>query len=247
MSACETKNMGKVYLVGAGPGDPGLITVKGLECLRCAEVVVYDRLVDPRLLDAVRTSAEKIFVGKEPRRHSWPQERINELLAELASTGRIVVRLKGGDPFVFGRGGEEAVFLAGKGIPFEIIPGLSSSTSAPTLAGIPVTQRGVANAFAVATGHPCAKGSEPDFLALFRAARTLVVLMGVERRTEIAHTLIQGGVNPATPVALIEQASGIDQRITVTDLANVERDCADAKPPAVLVIGETVALRQIIR
>jgi uroporphyrin-III C-methyltransferase len=238
---------GKVFIVGAGPGDPRLITVWGLECLRAADAVVYDRLVDPTLLDEAPGDAMRFYVGKEPRRHPWPQEKINELLAEHALAGRTVVRLKGGDPFVFGRGGEEASFLAQKGIAFEIVPGISSPLAVPALAGIPVTHRGISNAFAVATGHPCARGSEPDFLSLFRAAGTLVILMGVERRTEIARSLIEGHVNPATPVALIERGGSAGQRITITDLANIGADCASVQPPAVIVVGRVVSLMDAIR
>jgi uroporphyrin-III C-methyltransferase len=238
--------VGKVFIVGAGPGDPRLITVWGLECLRNADAVVYDRLIDPGLLAEARNDAERIYVGKETGKHTWLQERINELLAELATAGKKVVRLKGGDPFVFGRGGEEAMYLAARGIEIEIIPGISSSIAVPAFAGIPVTHRGVANSFAVVTGHPRVEGSSPDFLALFRAAGTLVVLMGVERRMEIARLLLQGNVDPATPVAVIEQGSRAGQRITITDLSNIEKDCRLVKPPAVIVIGKTVSLHEAI-
>ncbi|MEW5721428.1 MAG: uroporphyrinogen-III C-methyltransferase, partial [Chloroflexota bacterium] len=144
---------GKVFLVGAGPGDPGLITVKGVECLRRADVVVYDRLVAPALLDHAPAHAEKIYVGKASSDHTLPQSEINALLIEQARGGKIVVRLKGGDPFVFGRGGEEALALASASIAFEIVPGISSAIAAPAYAGIPVTHRGVAASFTVATGH----------------------------------------------------------------------------------------------
>ena len=233
---------GKVYIVGAGPGDPRLITVRGLECLREADAVVYDRLIDPELLREARSDAELIYVGKESGRHPWPQERINGLLAELAAGGKTVTRLKGGDPFVFGRGGEEAAHLIEKGIAVEIIPGVSSCIAAPAFAGIPVTHRGVSNSFAVATGHPCVSGEEADFLALYRAAGTLVVLMGVERRTEIAKSLIEGSVDPSTPVAVIEQGSRAGQKIKITDLQNIGADCDSVRPPAVIVIGRTVDL-----
>lgn len=238
---------GKVYIVGAGPGDPRLITVRGLECLHCADVVVYDRLIDPELLNATPKDAERIYVGKTSGRHTWSQERINELLASRALDGNAVVRLKGGDPFVFGRGGEEAAFLNGRGVPVEIVPGVSSSIAAPAFAGIPVTHRGVSNSFAVVTGHRCATGSEADFLSLYRAAGTLVVLMGVERKTEIARALIEGQVDPGTPVAIIEQGSRSGQNITFTDLENIDRDGAAVRPPAVIVIGMTVSLHRAIR
>jgi uroporphyrin-III C-methyltransferase len=237
---------GKVFIVGAGPGDPRLITVRGIECLRMADVVVYDRLIDPDLLDEAPVEAERIYVGKEGGRHSLPQDQINELLAAHASSGKTVVRLKGGDPFVFGRGGEEAVFLSAKGIESEIVPGVSSAVAAPALAGIPVTHRGIANSFAVVTGHPCAKGSEPDFPALYKAAGTLVVLMGVEQRLEIARSLIEGQVDPETPVAIIEQGSRAEQRTTITSLRDIGLEGKGIQPPAVIVIGGVVALQSAI-
>jgi len=231
---------GKVYIVGAGPGDPRLITVRGLECLREADAVVYDRLIDPELLREARHGAELIYVGKESGKHPWPQERINGLLVELSANGKTVTRLKGGDPFVFGRGGEEAACLAKNGIAVEIVPGVSSCIAAPAFAGIPVTHRGVSNSFAVATGHPCISGGDADFPALYRAAGTLVVLMGVERRMEIAKSLLDGNVDPSTPVAVIEQGSRAGQKITITNLQNIGADCASVRPPAVIVIGNTV-------
>src|ERR671938_597551 len=169
-----------VYLVGAGPGDPDLITVKGLQCLRRADVVVYDRLIDPALLDEARPDATRIFVGKGAGYHTMPQEQINALLVAHARQGRVVVRLKGGDPFVFGRGGEDALALAEAGVPFEFVPGASAAVAAPPYAGIPVTHRGLAQSFAVvsatlAGGHPA------DLERLADAADTLVVLMAAER------------------------------------------------------------------
>jgi len=237
---------GMVYIVGAGPGDPKLITVRGIECLKLADVVVYDRLIDPKLLDKAPINAERVYVGKESGHHSWPQDQINELLAAHAAAGKAVVRLKGGDPFVFGRGGEEAAFLAERGIASEIVPGVSSAVAVPELVGIPVTHRGVANSFAVATGHPCAKGFEVDFLSLYKAAGTLVVLMGVEQRSEIARRLIDGQVDPATPVAIIEQGSRTEQRVTITNLMNVGSEGKGIKPPAVIVIGNVVSLQSTI-
>jgi uroporphyrin-III C-methyltransferase len=237
---------GMVYIVGAGPGDPRLITVRGIECLRMADVVVYDRLIDPELLDKAPIQAERIYVGKESGYHSLPQNQINELLAKHAESGKTVVRLKGGDPFVFGRGAEEAAYLAERKIDYEIIPGVSSAISAPELAGIPVTHRGVANAFAVATGHPCAKGFEVDFASLYKAAGTLVIMMGVERRREIAQCLIEGQIDPATPVAIIEQGSRAAQRITITCLKDIGMESVRIMPPAVIVIGEVVSLHPII-
>jgi siroheme synthase len=182
-----------------------------------------------------RVAMPNTFMSGKSRQHTWPQERINALLAELATAGKTVVRLKGGDPFVFGRGGE-AAYLANRHIAVEVILGISSSIAALLFAGIPVTHRGISNSFAVVTGHPCVSGNQADFLSLFRAAGTLVVLMGVERRMEIARSLLEGNVDPATPVAVIEQGSLAGQIITITDLRNIGNDCASVKPPAVIVI-----------
>jgi uroporphyrin-III C-methyltransferase len=241
-----TAMRGKVYIVGAGPGDPRLITARGIECLNMANVVVYDRLIDPELLDESPIQAERIYVGKESGHHSWPQDQINELLLKHALEEKIVVRLKGGDPFIFGRGGEEAAFLNARGIPFEIVPGVSSAVAAPDMAGIPLTHRGISNSFAVATGHPVAPGSEVDFLSLYKAAGTLVILMGVGRRCEIAQCLMDGQVDPATPVAIIEQGSRTEQRVTITTLKDIRVEGHDIKAPAVIVIGNVVTLRDAI-
>jgi uroporphyrin-III C-methyltransferase len=252
---CPTENViwgtggfvrGKVYIVGAGPGDPRLITVRGIECLHMADVVVYDRLVDPKLLDEAPIRSERIYVGKEAGHHPWPQEQINELLLKHASLGKTVVRLKGGDPFIFGHGGEEAAFLNAHGIAYEIVPGVSSALAAPALAGIPLTYRGVSNSFAVATGHPAAPGSEVDFLSLYQAAGALVVLMGVGRRCEIAQRLMEGQVDPATPVAIVERGGFPDQCVTITNLKDILLEGQDIKPPAVIVIGNIVTLRESI-
>ena len=237
---------GKVWIVGAGPGDPKLITVRGLECLRRAEVVVYDRLLDPALLDEAPAAAERIYVGKEHDNHAVPQARIQELLALHAERGKRVVRLKGGDPFVFGRGAEEAAFLRAHGIELELVPGVSSAVAVPEAAGIPLTHRGVASSFAVATGHLC--GLEPgvDYAALLRAAGTLVILMGVRSLPRIAAQLRDAGIDLTTPVAIVENGTHPDERITVSTLQHVERDAAGARSPAVIVIGAVVALRDAI-
>src|SRR5436190_21287107 len=168
-----------VYLVGAGPGDPDLITVKGLRCLRSADVVVYDRLIDLALLDEARPDAARIFVGKGAGYHTMPQEQINAVLVEQARQGRVVVRLKGGDPFVFGRGGEEAAALAAAGIPFEVVPGVSAAIAVPAYAGIPVTHRGHGSLMTVVTAHECAAAAGVDWEALARVGGTLIIMMGV--------------------------------------------------------------------
>src|SRR5216110_2483649 len=196
-----TRQSRSVALVGAGPGDPGLMTVRGLELLRHADVVVYDRLVHPRLLDEA-PRARRVFAGKAAGRHALPQERITALLVTHARRGRRVVRLKGGDPFVFGRGGEEALALERAGVPFEVVPGVTAAVAVPAYAGIPLTHRGVASSFAVVTGHGCAseRGRPVDWARLATAVDTLVVLMGLERLAEIARELVARGRPAETPV-----------------------------------------------
>lgn len=237
---------GKVFIVGAGPGDPELITVRGLHCIRTADVVVYDRLVHPSLLNEAPTDAEHVYVGKEADHHTIPQERINELLAMHALLGRTVVRLKGGDPFVFGRGGEEAAFLAERGITFEVVPGISSAVAVPASAGIPVTHRGVSSSFAVVTGHLCGDEALVDYAAMFRSVGTLVVLMGVRSFPVIAQQLLDDAIDKSTPVAFIEQGTQESQRTLVTTLEHAIRESRQVRPPAVIVVGNVVSLREQI-
>ncbi len=198
----------KVYLVGAGPGDPGLMTVRGLQLLRAAQVVVYDQLVNPVLLEEVTVKAERIFVGKQAGKHCIAQSEINAVLIGYASAGIDVVRLKGGDPFVFGRGGEEAEALADAGIPFEIVPGVSSAVAVPAYAGIPLTHRDYASSFAVVTGHEALKTkSSVDWSKLATAVDTLVILMGLHNLPAIAAKLRANGCPEETPVAVIRQGT----------------------------------------
>ena len=234
---------GMVYIVGAGPGDPGLITVRGLERIRAADVVVYDRLVCSALLDEAPAEAERIYAGKEPGAHAVGQEHINEQLAMHATRGKTVVRLKGGDPFVFGRGGEEAAFLSARGIAFEVVPGVTSALAVPASAGIPLTFRGVSNSFAVVTGHRCAGAPIPDYAALYRSAGNLVILMGVGGFPEIRRRLLDGGVGGSVPVAVIERGTLESQHAVVTTLAEAVEGWEEIQPPAVIVIGPTVLLR----
>ncbi len=239
--------LGSVALVGAGPGDPGLITVRGLELLRRADVVVYDRLVHPRLLDEA-PRARRIFAGKAAGRHALAQERINALLVTHARRGRRVVRLKGGDPFVFGRGGEEALALARAGVPFEVVPGVTSAVAAPAAAGIPLTHRGLAASFTVVTGHEeaCRRESSVDWARLAGAADTLVVLMGVGALPRITRALVAHGRSPATPVALVRWGTTDLQETLVGRLDDIAARAARARlePPVVAVIGDVVALRE---
>ncbi len=234
---------GIVYLVGGGPGDPGLITVKGLSCLRHADVVLYDRLIPLELIDEAPACAELIDVGKEPAHHRRPQSEINALLIEKAREGKTVVRLKGGDPFVFGRGGEEGLALAEAGIPFEVVPGVSSAIAVPAYAGIPVTHREIAVSFTVITGHTC-DGSPVDWRSL-PLDGTLIFLMGVRRLPEIARQLIAHGRAGSTPAAVIERATTAEQRVIEGTLADIARQAqaASIQPPATLVVGEVVRLR----
>ncbi len=248
---CEEREArGKVYLVGAGPGDPELITVKGLRCLRAAEVVVYDRLVNPALLDEVPVAARRIFVGKQPGRCSLRQEEINALLIEQARLGRIVVRLKGGDPFVFGRGGEEALALAEAGIAFEIVPGITSAIAVPAYAGIPVTHRGQSGLLTIVTGHETPEHAAPlvDWEALAKLDGTLVILMGVATLPAIARRLLAAGLASTTPVAVIEQGTVAQQRMVTGPLAEIAGRVTTAGlcAPAVIVIGRVVDLSALL-
>lgn len=242
----RSASRGKAYLVGAGPGRADLITVRGLQLLHRADVVIYDRLIAQELLDEIRPGAECIFVGKEPGRHTLSQDAISDLLITRVRLGKQVVRLKGGDPFVFGRGGEEVAALAAAGLPFEIVPGISSAIGVPAFAGIPVTQRGVANAFAVVTGH--AQAGAPDSADWEALARipTLVVLMGLERIDAIVRRLLAAGRDCQTPAAVISWGTTDRQRVVSAPLGELPGALAAAAlpAPAVLVVGEVAALRQ---
>jgi uroporphyrinogen III methyltransferase/synthase len=236
--------VGKVYLVGAGPGDPGLITVRGRACVERAQVLVYDALVPPALLDLAPAGAERVFVGKSPGRHSLPQDEIQRVLIEKARAGATVVRLKGGDPLVFGRGGEEALALADAGVPFEVVPGVTAGVAAPAYAGIPVTHRGLAASVSFITGHPREGGS----LGLDRLARegTLVFYMGVTNLPAVAEELMRLGRSPDTPAAIIEWGTCARQRTITGSLGSLHEQAAAAgvEPPALVVVGESVSLRE---
>ncbi len=238
-----------VYLVGAGPGDPGLLTVRGLGLLRRAEVVVYDRLVNPALLEEAPSEALRIFAGKLAGGHSLPQEQINDLLVAHARRGRRVVRLKGGDPFVFGRGGEEAEALAEAGIPFEVVPGVSSAVAVPAYAGIPLTHRKLSSSFAVITGHEDACKDEPavDWERLATAVDTLVVLMGARTLPRIVAELLAHGRSPETPVALIRWGTTEAQETITGTLADILDKAVALQPPVVAVIGDVVSMRDRLR
>ncbi len=240
---------GKVYLVGAGPGDPGLMTQKGLRCLEQADVVIYDRLLDEQLLDSAPPEAERIYVGKASSEHTKEQAEINRLLIEKAKEGKRVVRLKGGDPYVLGRGAEEAEALAKKGIPFEIVPGITSAVAVPAYAGIPLTHRRLASSFAVITGHEAQGKSSINWEKLATAVDTLIFLMGMKNLPQIVSRLIEHGRSPDTPVAVIKEGTRPSQKTVVGSLKDIVTKAKEhhLTPPAVIVVGEVVGLREKLR
>ncbi len=237
-----------VSLIGAGPGDPKLISVKGLECLKRADVVVYDYLSNPRLLSHCRPDAEKIYVGKKGSRHTLEQDDINKLLVEKASAGKTVARLKGGDPFVFGRGGEEALALVEASIPFEVVPGITAAVAAPAYAGIPVTHRDLTSTFALITGHedPAKEESAIDWAKLATGVGTLAFYMGVKNLPRIVERLIKHGRSPDTPTAVIRWGTKPEQQTVVGTLADIVRRVKEARlqAPAITIVGEVVSLRE---
>lgn len=239
-----------VSIVGAGPGDPDLLTVKAMRLLGQAEVVVYDKLVSDEILALIPPGATRIFAGKVARHHHMPQDQINRLLVSLARSGRAVVRLKGGDPFFFGRGGEEAAHLAAHGIAFEIVPGITSASGCTAYAGIPLTHRGIAHGVRFITGH--AKEDEPldlDWTSLAAAQTTLVIYMGRITVRRICAQLMANGLAAATPAAVVVNGTRPDQTVTITTLASLpERvEALDLAAPTLLVIGEVVALSGDLR
>ena len=237
---------GKVYLVGAGPGDPELITVRGLNVLRQASIVLYDRLVHPQLLQEAPQEAKQLYVGKEEHLHCVPQGQINHLLVAYAQRGECVVRLKGGDPFVFGRGGEEAEALAMAGVPFEIVPGISSAIAAPAYAGIPLTHRRYASSFAVITGHEeSGNATTYEWEKLATAVDTLVVLMGLKTLPHIIAQLLRHGRSSETPVALVRWGTRSEQETATGTLGDIVQKTRGRKfsSPVVTIIGDVVTLR----
>jgi uroporphyrinogen III methyltransferase/synthase len=241
---------GTVYLVGAGPGDPDLITVKAVECLKQADIVIYDFLAAPKLLRYVREGAETIYVGKKGGDHTLAQDKINELIVKKAQEGHTVVRLKGGDPFIFGRGGEEAEELVQAGVSFEIVPGVTSAVAAPAYAGIPLTHRRYNTSVAFITGHedPTKEQSTIDWSKLATGVGTLVFLMGVKNLPYIAENLVAAGRDPKTPVALVRWGT-TPQQITVQGTLNTivaEVQAAGLKPPAIIIVGEVIELRETL-
>jgi uroporphyrinogen III methyltransferase/synthase len=234
-------NRGKVYLVGAGPGDPELITVKGLKLIQQADAIVYDFLIDPRLLSFARKDAELICAGKSSTHHTMKQEEINQLLAEKTKEHSLVVRLKNGDPYVFGRGAEEAASLVEQNIPFEVVSGVSSAIAVPASAGVPLTHRDYASSVAIITGH-----RRDDEEVKIADADTLVFLMPVANLQRIAEKLLQEGRSPETPCALIEKGTLPSQKVALGNLSNIFQNskAQEIKAPAVFIVGEVVNLRK---
>jgi uroporphyrin-III C-methyltransferase len=236
---------GKVYLVGAGPGDPKLLTLRGAELLAKADIVIYDRLVGTSILRLAPKTAKKIYVGKRSGKHEVPQDKINELLVKAASEGRTIVRLKGGDPFLFGRGGEEAETLVENHISFELVPGVTSAIATPEYAGIPLTHRDYASTVAIVTGHRAGDSGIPvRWSELASAVDTIVILMGMESLDAIVKKLLEGGLDPNKPVAVVEQGTTRNQRSFIGKLCTIVDEVKrnNVKPPAVVVIGEVAEL-----
>lgn len=237
--------MSKVYLVGAGPGDPDLITVKGLKAIQKSDVILYDRLINEELLSHAPKHAELVYCGKGPKQHSLTQDRINNLLCAFSSQGKVVTRLKGGDPFIFGRGGEEAEVLVQREVPFEIVPGITSGSAAPAYAGIPLTHRNYSSSVAFVSGVT-KSGEELDkyWEHLAKGVDTLCVYMGVKNLSDICNQLIRHGRNPSTPIALVHWGTTDSQQtITGTLETIVEKSC-NIKNPSMIIIGEVVRLRE---
>ena len=249
--ANATKNQGEVFLVGGGPGDPDLLTFRALRLMQQCDVCVYDKLVSPEVMELVRRDAELIFVGKSRDQHTMPQEEINELLAKLALQGKRVLRLKGGDPFIFGRGGEEIETLMKKGIPFQVVPGITAANGVSSYAGIPLTHRDYAQACLFITGHLKADANKElmldlDWVAMSRPRQTVVIYMGLVGLKQICEKLIEHGVSASMPAAVVQQGTTQRQKVVTATLANLADKVAAAgmKPPCLTIVGEVVKLRE---
>jgi uroporphyrin-III C-methyltransferase / precorrin-2 dehydrogenase / sirohydrochlorin ferrochelatase len=244
--ADATKNQGEVFLVGGGPGDPDLLTFRALRLMQQCDVCVYDKLVSPEVMELVRRDAELIFVGKSRDQHTMPQEEINELLAKLALSGKRVLRLKGGDPFIFGRGGEEIETLMQHGVPFQVVPGITAANGVSSYAGIPLTHRDYAQACLFITGHLKDGTLDLDWVAMSRPRQTVVIYMGLVGLKEICEKLIEHGVPATMPVAVVQQGTTQRQKVVTATLADLAEKVAlaEMKPPCLTIVGEVVQLRE---
>ena len=244
LAADTNKTTGEVYLVGAGPGDPDLLTFRALRLMQKADLVVYDRLVSPEILELVRRDAEKIYVGKAKSNHSVPQNEINALLAKEALAGKRVVRLKGGDPFIFGRGGEEAEALLEHGVSFQVVPGITAASGAASYAGIPLTHRDHAKSVVFATGHLQDNSINLNWRGLAQADQTIVFYMGLTGLPIICEQLIKHGLSATTPIALVQSATTAEQKVVIGSLSDIQQKAEQAqiKPPALIIVGSVVSL-----
>jgi len=240
--------MGMVYLTGAGPGDIELLTLKAYRVIQEADVIIYDRLANPEILEMSKDGCEYVYVGKEDGRHIMPQDDINETIYQNALKHDVVVRLKGGDPFVFGRGGEEASYLYERAIKFEVIPGITSAISAPAYAGIPVTHRGVAVSFRVVTGHESPNKKESQIpWENYKTDDTIIFLMGLHNLSKIAKKLIEIGKDKDCPCAVISKGTTKEQTVVVGTLENIRQKAIDVPTPALIVVGKVVELREQLK
>jgi uroporphyrin-III C-methyltransferase/precorrin-2 dehydrogenase/sirohydrochlorin ferrochelatase/uroporphyrin-III C-methyltransferase len=241
----DMKNSAKVYLVGTGPGDPDLLTVKALRLLQNADVVIYDRLVSEAILEQIPSGVSRIYVGKQSGKHTLPQDEINQLLVNLAEGKRNIVRLKGGDPFVFGRGSEEALLLVENGIDFEVVPGITAASACTTYAGIPLTHRGLSKGVQIVTGH--SQDDQPlelDWQSLADVDKTIVIYMGLSNIELISRRLLAAGLHATTPAAAIQEGTSLKQRRVLSTLSNLAQDtrAANLQSPVIFVIGKVVSL-----
>jgi len=236
--------MGKVYLTGAGPGDIELLTIKALRVVKDADVIIYDRLANPDILKEAKDGCAFVYVGKEDSHHTLPQDEINEVIYQSALKYENVVRLKGGDPFVFGRGGEEGIYLRQRGISFEVIPGITSAIAVPAYAGIPVTHRGITASFRVVTGHESNKGHSQIPWENYKTDDTIVFLMGLHRLKKITEKLIEIGKPKDHPIAVISRGTTPEEKTVIGTLEDIYEKAKDLPTPALIVVGEVVKLRE---